>query len=203
MTIKELADKIGTNKTNVRRTIDRLGLSDQLERRNNVIDVPEHVVTAVLEHVAEQHQNAPEQAQNERNAAPQQNRNTSEQALMMALEAMREQLSMKDEQIRAQQQTIDALTAALTTSQALQAGQLQTLHHLTAPEPAPVAREPEEEQEQEKNEAPESPQTHETTPRNDSIPEEQETPQNGAQRPTDATPHEQPKRRGFFGLFRR
>lgn len=67
-----------------------------------------------------------------------------------------------------QQQTIDTLTAALSTAQALTAGSLQTLHQLTAPVTVATAR---------TEETPEKePETEERT-QPESVPVEHESPQ--------------------------
>lgn len=219
MTIKELADQLQTNKMNVRRTIDRLHLTDQLVRdKNGVIDVPSHVVTVVMEQYnGDTAQPARETGTPSQDATqPAQHTSTTEQALMLALEAMREQLTTKDrqletqaQQIAAQQQTIDTLTAALSTAQALTAGSLQTLHQITAPvtvtarteetqdTPEPVSDEQNEPEPE--NDRPTASTTSGTTPTNESIPPVDETPQSVPQSVTEATP----KRKGFFSLFRR
>lgn len=129
MTIKELADRCGTHKTGIRRTIDRLGLSDQLTRdENGVIQVPDFVSAKV----SEQYQTTKEQ--------PTPDTMTPEQALQSLIDILRGQLEAQNAVIRAQQETIDTLTKALSNSQALQAGSLQVLNQITAPvaEPAPM-----------------------------------------------------------------
>lgn len=226
MTIKELADQIGTNKMNVRRTIDRLHLTDQLVRdKNGVIDVPSHVVTVVMEQYnGDTAQPARETGTPSQDATqPAQHTSTTEQALMLALEAMREQLTTKDrqletqaQQIAAQQQTIDTLTAALSTAQALTAGSLQTLHQLTAPVTVTARTEetpntPESVTE-DRNE-PQTPTDGAERPRTSGKNEDRETvapqqeatgsPTDGAERKPEPETAPRATRKGFWSLFNR
>lgn len=229
MTIKELADQLQTNKMNVRRTIDRLHLTDQLVRdKNGVIDVPSHVATVVM---AQYNSDTAQPAQetgtpSQKAEQPAQHTTTAEQALMLALEAMREQLTTKDrqletqaQQIAAQQQTIDTLTAALSASQALQAGQLQTLHQLTAPVTVTARTEETPENEPESvpveheaphphSDRPDKPQTSGEEKVNKTITAQSEP----VERPSEAPQGKQePKRvvkkeqtpKGLWGLFKR
>lgn len=218
MTIKQLADLCGTHKTGIRRTIDRLGLSDQLLKdENGVVQIPEHIA----EKVAAQYQNEPETPQDTQEQKPEPYQNPSVQALLTALDALKEQLAVKDrqletqaQQIAAQQQTIDTLTTALSTAQALTAGSLQALHHLTAP--TTVAADQEQEQpesapvEQEATQTePDRPEQTETSGAGKDI--EAETRQQEATERPAAAPQMEPEpdtapkapRKGLFGLFRR
>lgn len=156
MTIKELADLCGTHKTGIRRTIDRLGLSGQLQKdENGVVQIPKHIV----EQVTAQYQDTAETPQDTQEQKAEQCQNPTEQALLAALDALREQLAAKDrqldakdQQLAAQQHTIDTLTAALSNAQALHAGTIQ--QQLTAarvdnrPEPEEPAADQEEPQPQ-------------------------------------------------------
>lgn len=130
VTIKELADKLNTHKTGIRRTIAALELTDRLQRdEKGVILIPDDVA----KQVAEQYQNSTETTRNAPQHSlehePEQHQNTAEQPFHDVLEVLREQLKAKDQQIAAQQQTIDALTgtvgqltSALDRAQALHAG---------------------------------------------------------------------------------
>ena len=139
-TIKQLADRVGTHKTGIRRTIERLGLSDQLERdETGVIQVPD----TVAEQVAEQYQKIPETTQDESEQSPEQVPTHQQDALQTAIEALTAQLTAKDEQIAAMQSTITALmgnvsqlTDALTRAQALHAGTIQQQISSTAADEA-------------------------------------------------------------------
>lgn len=224
MTIKELADRCGTHKTGIRRTIDRLGLSDQLTKdENGVVQIPEHIA----EQVAAQYQTTPETPEEQPQDTPENSEDThhttAEQALLTALEALREQLAVKDKQIETQQQTIATLTAALSNAQTLHAGTMQQL--LAAPATVSPAR---------TEETPEKPENEEQAQR-ESVPVEHEAPQTPSDR-TDKpeasgekkggetiTPQSKPverhaeapqskaepkrgernTRKGFFGLFNR
>lgn len=196
-TIKQLADRCGTHKTGIRRTIDRLGLADQLERdETGVIQVPD----TVAEQVAAQYQNTDTTTQNEPEQTPEQVPIQQPDTLQTAIEALTAQLTAKDEQIAAMQSTITALmgnvaqlTDALTRAQALHAGTIQQQISSTAADEAggreaPVtAPEPKTaDVQQEKSEV--------RAAQGETIPEPESVPQTDVHGPTRA--------RGFFaGLF--
>ncbi len=198
-TMKQLADRCGTHKTGIRRTIDRLGLSDQLERdETGVIQVPD----TVAEQVAAQYQDTATTGQNDTEQTPEQVPTQHHDTLQAAIEALTAQLTAKDEQIAAMQSTITALmgnvsqlTDALTRAQALHAGTIQQqINSSTAAdeEPTPAQHKASEPKTADVQQA----ETAERAAQGEIIPEPGNVPQNDVHSPTEA--------KGFFaGLFGR
>lgn len=193
-TIKQLAEAAGTHKTGIRRTITALGLSDQLTKdQNGVVQIPDHVAELVLrQYQNEQEPTAPD-PETVSEPVPEQQDSTTSGTQAVMVEALTAQLQAKDEQIaaltklleaqqqitRANQQTIDSLTAALTAAQQLHAGTItaqlqertpahdQTAAPIVEAEPEP-AEDPKTEERTEEtaaravNDPPEPPTTAET-----------------------------------------
>lgn len=143
-TIRELAERLGTHKTGIRRTLKTLGLLEQLQKgESGVLYVPADIAEQVEQYTLNKRNtfqdtfhNEPEPAQEQqeqrRDAVPEpqgQTQSAGESALVAAISALTAQLAAKDQQIAAQQQTIDALTGtvnqltgALERAQQLHAG---------------------------------------------------------------------------------
>ena len=125
-TVREIAEEIGVSKTAIMKQIENLDLHTELQRRGNQFVISEEQESLIKSAFSEKSKTNKSQSETK-------NDTSIIAVLQTTIEALRDQLAVKDRQI-------DALTAALQASQALQAGALRQLPEPELQEPTQPPR---------------------------------------------------------------
>lgn len=125
-TIREIAVEIGVSKTAIMKQIENLGLHTDLQKKGNQFVINDEQETLIKSAFSEKSKTNKTQSETQSDTQ-------IIAVLQTTIETLREQLQAKDRQI-------DALTAALQASQALQAGALRQLPEPELQEPTQQPR---------------------------------------------------------------